>query len=266
MEKYAYENVLASNFMYTLGIISGKRHYQNDIIRGSMNFFQQTPGDRILGDLLAEWEGKSFLVEFKRTIKEVPREFEKKHQLIKAIDADEEISDISKRVHFLGYGSHEATGSELILTDIYFDEYISLLRPDESLDDINEGWTFNQFINDLLTNENVGLTSKEKLSKYIDFLNENETKKVAEGKRSSASGSTGLLVSVKSEKEVVMISYNSITELSHLYKQTINLGRFIINEISHHREKKRIKQKIVELDNAIVKEISRSKGIGRGRR
>ena len=72
-----YENVLAGAFIYSLGVVAGRNADPEKAIMDSVNFFQQTPTDRKVGDLLAAWRGKSFLIEFKKSIGQLKDEISK---------------------------------------------------------------------------------------------------------------------------------------------------------------------------------------------
>lgn len=94
-----YENVLSSSFIYSLGAIAGKNSEPNEILQDSINFFQQTPTDQRIGDLLANWGGKNFIVEFKRTIGQVSEELGKEHKQLMTteLSANEEMKALSRR-------------------------------------------------------------------------------------------------------------------------------------------------------------------------
>ena len=62
----AYENQYIGVFIYSLGILAGRKTLP---IEDSVNLLQQTPAGKTFGDLLMQWQGKNFIIEFKRNEK-----------------------------------------------------------------------------------------------------------------------------------------------------------------------------------------------------
>lgn len=98
-----YENVFIGNFIYALGVKIGITSYQDENKRefpACVNLLQQTPADKISGDLLASFPGSSFLIEFKNEKNNDDKELEK-HKLLKNnLDDNQEMREISKLSHW----------------------------------------------------------------------------------------------------------------------------------------------------------------------
>jgi hypothetical protein len=96
-----YENVVIGNFLYGLGHSIGnatKEKRQLSII----NLLQQTPSDKLLGDVLLEYTGVVRLIEFKNRERESSLTKEKKrhNQLELMIGDNEKLQKISREIHW----------------------------------------------------------------------------------------------------------------------------------------------------------------------
>lgn len=236
-----YENVLSGSFIYTLGVIAGKRSPDKDVT-DSVNFFQQTPNDKKVGDLLADWGGKSFIIEFKRSIAQLPDELKKSDKLLLPMkfEMNSEISDVSKKCHFIGYGEYfEAliNGEKRIKTDFVFQSYLSVLSSKK-----DTKYSLSGFINNMTTNEDFGLTSKEEFKKYLTFLESNCLLT-----ESSSNGGQrikpirGIITSVSPSGEPVLIEFRNYHELSEIMmKKSVNLSEHLEEQINMSLQKKPI--------------------------
>lgn len=101
-----YENVYLGNFILTLGYIAGHRNVP--LNRIAIEQLQQTPGDTPIGDLVAAWEGRNFIFEFKRHEANVRWEFRKANRarLLEMVhkpknSAETELLSTSTAGHFM---------------------------------------------------------------------------------------------------------------------------------------------------------------------
>lgn len=223
-----YENVLSGSFIYSLGVIAGKRMDPNLGVSDSINFFQQTPTDKVVGDLLAHWNNKLFIIEFKRSVNQLSDEVNKfsKQNLPDLFISDNEISDISRKCHFIGYGVYSemvVQNQPRIKTDFTFQNYYSLMTQRPS-----KNFLLNSFIDSMLTDDNMGLKSTADFGKYLAFLYSN----CLFSKPSSTSAGrvvpkpiTGIITSVSESGEVVMIQYKNYHELVYLMRMKISLAK-----------------------------------------
>src|SRR3990172_5501763 len=103
LESPLYESQYIGAFIFALGLASGRSRAGDDA--AAFSLLQQTPGDRIVGDLFATWKGRSFVLEFKRSQKEIASEREKpfKDRLLKELvdGKDKEFRVLADRCHFV---------------------------------------------------------------------------------------------------------------------------------------------------------------------
>lgn len=231
-----YENVLAGAFIYSMGVVAGRAADPEKTILDSVNFFQQTPTDRTLGDLLAAWRGKSFLIEFKRSIGQLKDELEKdgKPGLGVTIFHDKKIKELSEKCHFIGYGEY-AKHDDKILTDLVFQKYLSVLTRGTSRKvNSSEVPRWSEFINKLLVDRTFG-ASFEEFANYLGFL-----LKYAEAPiKPNASGGKGrraiqgILTSVSPEGKVASFAYRGYDHLLTLLREPVNLSVHLEQQISY---------------------------------
>ena len=151
-----YENMLSGAFIYSLGLIAGKR--QGVEVVDSINFFQQTPYDKPIGDLLADWGGKNFIVEFKKSTNEIKTEFRKEHKkkMLIELQLNEELVKLSRECHFLACGVQKEKSIEIL-----FHCYL----------DAEQGISNSNFIDQLLIHDSkIGISKKEDIANYLMFL------------------------------------------------------------------------------------------------
>lgn len=96
-----YENVFIGNFIFILGAEVGMAlREQNKAIPMCINLLQQTPVDKFLGDMLADFPGCSFLIEFKRDRNNDEKEKTKLVALRKELKNNSEMENISRLAHW----------------------------------------------------------------------------------------------------------------------------------------------------------------------
>jgi hypothetical protein len=153
-----YENMISGAFIYSLGVIAGRRTEVE--VMDSINFIQQTPYDKPIGDLLANWGGRTFIVEFKKGIDEIKSEFNKEHKkkMLNELVCNSELLELSQSIHFMAFGVHKSTNIE-----IHFQYYTSSIK--------GSGISNSNFIDKLLEpNSKIGVSNKEGILKYLNFL------------------------------------------------------------------------------------------------
>ena len=72
-----YENIYIGNFIYSLGYLSAKFNESSE--DAGVHLIQQTPNDKKWADLLTRWQGKFFILEFKREEIGCKQELRKKY-------------------------------------------------------------------------------------------------------------------------------------------------------------------------------------------
>jgi hypothetical protein len=97
-----YENLVIGNFLYALGLKIGARRHDYIAPDLAVNLLQQTPLDRVLGDVLLIGPRAVALLEFKRAADRRSKE-QDKLELIEAIlerPKFQELRTISQQIHF----------------------------------------------------------------------------------------------------------------------------------------------------------------------
>ena len=93
-----YENIVIGNFLFALGFAIRARQATN-VVYSSVNLLQQTPADKLLGDVLLKFPGVVRLIEFKaednRSSKELAR-----HRTISTAIEGTRLKKISRSVHW----------------------------------------------------------------------------------------------------------------------------------------------------------------------
>ncbi len=228
-----YENVLSGSFIYSLGVVAGRQAGVDETTLDSINFFQQTPHDRRIGDLLADWGGKTFLIEFKRTVAQLRDELAKdgKQELGNKIADRKRIKGLSERCHFLGYGKYtKQKAGGLIDTAFVFQSYFSDLTRNKNVEN-----SLNSFIQSMTTDKDFGLTSRQDFNDYLEFLLKHAESAVT----TSGSGQkmqkpiTGILTAVSPKGSVVSFAYQSYAHLTFLMNQKISLLQNLAQQTSY---------------------------------
>jgi hypothetical protein len=200
-----YENVFIGSFIYSLGFKAGTQHPQGNIHPVSINLFQQTPTDRLIGDLFGSLSGRNFIVEFKATNYLDEKEEEKQFALIKAIAKVPALGDLSRAAHFFAGGitmeKDEAT--------LNFCSYIEAGGEPKvhSLNAFCEGIFAGkiQYKNEGVTYP-IGVNGED-IKLYLQLLAE-----LYRGDRRSSSG--GLIINASNDGKITYLSTNNIFELT----------------------------------------------------
>jgi len=94
-----YENIVIGNFLYALGFAVRAR-LQAGVTGCAINLLQQTPADKLLGDLLLEFPGAVRLIEFKAQGNRSSKERARFEGLRAALQARRELVPISRAIHW----------------------------------------------------------------------------------------------------------------------------------------------------------------------
>lgn len=96
-----YENVFIGNFIFMLGAEVGMAlRDQKKEVPMCINLLQQTPVDKFLGDMVADFPGCSFLIEFKRKRNNDRKEKAKVNNLRNVLKNKHEMKNISRLAHW----------------------------------------------------------------------------------------------------------------------------------------------------------------------
>ena len=198
-----YENQLIGHFIYQLGIRACKTGAE---LIDNIQLLQQTPLDKPLGDLLSSCAGKFFLIEFKRSIKNLKHETSKPKfkKLEIHCSRNNEFLITSKKCHFAAYGDPTS--------NILFLNYILLNSTELTQNQIKIG----AFIDKISNDDNIGIKDYNEFLRYIKNISEYE---------SSEDSSTGILVNIEKNKEPIVENYRGLNQLlkSLAQKNDLNL-------------------------------------------
>jgi hypothetical protein len=97
-----YENLVIGNFLYALGLKVGARRHDYIAPDLAVNLLQQTPLDRVLGDVLLIGPRAVALLEFKRAANRCSKERSKLMKIEHQLEDPEfrVLRDISRQIHF----------------------------------------------------------------------------------------------------------------------------------------------------------------------
>ena len=190
----AYENQLIGVFIYSLGIVTGK---QNIEFADAINLIQQTPYDKDFGDVLAYWQGKNFLIEFKRDEAGLKAESKKPKRgrfLRKAVE-NRIMAEISIRCHFIAHAINANKSSQIV-----FKSYLLYEKPDAPvMEHLN-------FINKLKdSNSALGISDSKQFEFYLNCLRETSE---------ADTMLSGLLVNSSADGKIRFLTFESYHELA----------------------------------------------------
>lgn len=197
-----YENVVIGNFLYSLGYSIGNATLKKKQL-SVISLLQQTPADKLLGDMLLEFIGVVRLIEFKNKASSLAKERDKCSKLKLTIGGNKEMQNISREIHW--YVETEPF-KELCLNNIK--PYLDAFSIGNSIH------TIESFI-DSITHSVITPTNKippSKLEAYLALV----TCCQGDGKV----GTGGLLVSV-SKEGIRYLQFTNIMQLNLQHKEYV---------------------------------------------
>jgi len=215
-----YENVFIGNFIFILGAQIGMalRDQKQQEIPMCINLLQQTPVDKLLGDMLADFPGCSFLIEFKRDRNNDRKEKRKVGILRNALKNDCEMENISRLAHWF---IQIKDGKDSLETNVV--PYLDLEQVNMEI----ESKSFESFIKEIVIEimktpdredaQTIGVSSNE-MSKYLKLL------KKAYGSMGVKSG--GIIINLSKNGT---LSYAVVNDISKTHRR-------IIEEYQRQRE------------------------------
>lgn len=199
-----YENIYLGNFILTLGYIAGKNGLP--LIRTALQQLQQTPADTSIGDLFANWGGKNFIFEFKRTEQQVRSEFVKpqRAKLLKAISFPELelLRTISERCHFMCFPIRSST-STLSFMPYALIQNCSAQNPEHCID-------LSKFCALLLDSSiNIGVPYKG-IAAYLELL----VKMLGDNPPPSSGGGPCVIMNISDAGDISMVEASDLRVLA----------------------------------------------------
>jgi hypothetical protein len=94
-----YENIVIGNFLYGLGY-AVRANQTSDVTVSAINLLQQTPADKILGDMLLAFPGVVRLLEFKTQDNRSRKELERHQKIALGVEQHRELLATSRKMHW----------------------------------------------------------------------------------------------------------------------------------------------------------------------
>ncbi len=163
-----YENVYIGAFILALGHRMG-REMPDSFPLASVNLYQQTPADGLLGDLLVDLAGSSVLLEFKRDWNQIPSEVDK----FLGVDFGAEVArrnltEVADSCHFMGFPM-AADGAQV---DLGFCSYLSLWNPERNRRPPASTRQLDGFLRSILSGD-IGVAA-DRLREYVELLSDSD--------------------------------------------------------------------------------------------
>ncbi|WP_085688317.1 MULTISPECIES: hypothetical protein [unclassified Pseudomonas] len=154
-----YENIIIGNFLFGLGWALNAKNPSGSI-GCAINMLQQTPADKLLGDLMVGFKGVVRLIEFKREGADMTKELAKHSLLSKAV-ASADLARISREVHwYLEAGATEESLNSRIVP------YLEAFDSDDYTQSMS---SFIQELADEVVNPK-NLYTNEQVAEYLHWL------------------------------------------------------------------------------------------------
>lgn len=235
-----YENIIIGNFLFALGYaISSKNG--NAPFTTKISLIQQTPADRLLGDLMASLNNHIYLIEFKEASNRSNKERQKCLNLKRILNQPgcKDLLAISRKMHWYIETSvtKKSFNQQTLISHIgpYLDMELKTQRQPD---------VFAQFI-EHIANEVSQPTTEKNIADcelYLQFV-----RKTLGG--NSAFGTGGLLLAVNSVGEISYLPMEDLMELRMTYGKWRDLL-----ERSWEQKQEHTKQLDLELDRELQRE------------
>ncbi len=194
-----HENVLIGNFLYMLGLMIGARSGSN-IPPGCVNLLQQTPNDKLIGDILAEFDGAVRVIEFKRSTADLSKEISKLTLLETCLATRPQLRSTSEEIHWY----IETTKPTSVYINTRVRPYLHLQTPSHKAATVLLSF-IRDFVADIFSDEPPDQAKRKLIKDYLDLL-----PKVNGSKTTSAGG---LIVSASKEQGIQYLAARDFREL-----------------------------------------------------
>lgn len=202
-----YENVIIGNFLYGLGVSVGLKVKleENKKYPAVINLLQQTPSDKLLGDMVLEFPGVVRVIEFKNKHNPSDKESIRVKALNMALSSQKRMQQISREIHwYIETEPFEEICANKIVP--YLDAYNGTLSQ----------YQLEEFIMSI-TSEMVSRTpniSHKEQKAYLDLIAKCQN---GTGSGSDKVGTGGLIVSV-SKEGIQYVEFSRIEQLRLQHK------------------------------------------------
>lgn len=245
-----YENIIIGNFLYGLGLVMGRRPKP---VEGCVNLIQQTPLDKVLGDVMIQFPGAWRLIEFKRVGANLAKE-NVKLETYRGATKRKGLRDASLRTHwYVESGPHMLRGASAN------EAHRMLVRPYLELHD-EGGVTLEVFAQQIVEEAYGKHVSQADLDLYLRVIKLFGCLK--------GCNTSGLLVGVNSAGGLVYLPLENIADLR-------NTARVLLHRMRAHEAALSARDAAVEPFSAAVqqhlgvrdraRELERTQQIDEGR-
>jgi hypothetical protein len=205
-----YENAYLGAFIFTMGVLARDRRPKDESFKVP-TILQQTPHDKPLGDLLASWGARHFLLEFKRFERNVQYEISEKDRKWSQVQSwgmsnrPHSVQPVeTPQAHFVAWGTGKRSPP-----DLFFMPYWAIC---EGPKQTGVRKSLADFISDLLDLfPGIG-TSLEELNTYLAHLSSTDG---SGGRPLDTIG--GFLISVTKEGQVSLVRCDHQLDLRRSY-------------------------------------------------
>jgi len=198
-----YENIVIGNFLFALGLKLGARQHASLAPDLALHLTQQTPLDRVLGDVLLSGLKLVALLEFKRAAAKLTKERSNLRKINRFLQLPEyrELTQTSRRIHF--YVETRDKLEEGILSS----QVLPYLDLEVRTNDRKR--TLEKLIDEIvLTATSASKLPEMQIQKYQNYLN-----LVCDSRGLSYNSSPGLLVGVRGDGQIAFAEVPDIRDL-----------------------------------------------------
>lgn len=229
-----HENVLIGNFLYMLGLMIGARS-GGHIPPGCVNLLQQTPNDKLIGDILAEFDGAVRVIEFKRSTADRTKEISKLTLLETGLTTRPHLRSTSEEIHWY----IETTKPTSVDINTRVRPYLHLRTPSHKASTVLLSFICD-FVTDIFNDEPLDQANRKLIKEYLDLL-----PKVNGSKTTSAGG---LIVSASKGLGIQYLAARDFRELGLTlealqkdYAHELGVQKQITKEL--HRDKSELSRR-----------------------
>ena len=190
-----FENIIIGNFLFGLGLVMGNKPRQVD---ACVNLLQQTPLDKVLGDVMLQFPGSWRLIEFKRRGANLKKEKVKLATYRGATSRDRELRAASMRAHWF------VESGEFLVNQLDNQEFQIKVRPYLDLEE-GGGISLEDFAAQVAADAHGGAPHQREMDLYLRLIT---LFGCLDGYQTS-----GLLVGIKSGGGLVYLPLENITDL-----------------------------------------------------
>lgn len=217
-----YESAYMSAFIYAIGYLDGAESAAKcgDGSRGMATLLVQSSQEVAFGDVVAGWNGRYFLFEFKRSEVELATEWDKsrRKQLLSGWRRgdDQQWRAAAKKGHYVAFGTLKKSPDLLFMaySELLYIEHKENPRDQSTWPDKSLRTPLNPFLKWMRDKKEGTGWSAQELGEYLEWMArfDKGKKKVA----SPAERFTGILVKIKEDGRIVFFAFTGMEMLQRI--------------------------------------------------